>query len=528
MPRRVPATSPIPVVDLFAGPGGLGEGFSSVLGTDRKPIFKIALSVEMDEIAHRTLELRAFYRQFDSDSRPNEYYDYLRDPSPEGRAALLAAFPSQARAAAREAWRHRLCAQTADEVTVRARKALGRRRNWVLIGGPPCQAYSLAGRSRRANDETFTSDLKHTLYEHYLRLVEDLDPPVFVMENVKGILSAKLDGSSTIARVLADLRSAGRGYDIYSFVRSSESPDDLLPRDYVIKAEGYGVPQARHRVILLGVRKGLGRLPGTLNPHERKVSVSSVIRDLPRLRSRISHRAGARQDSAEAWIDALETGVKLMESTDALTMECAVGALAAVRELTPTDWAPLGTQSTTSSKDFGITHDMWYRRDLRAPLNLNHEARSHMVSDLGRYLFCTAFARAWGFSPKLQEFPAELLPAHANVAEGVAGNSFADRFRVQLENAPATTITSHISKDGHYYIHYDPGQCRSLSVREAARLQTFPDDYFFEGNRTQQYHQVGNAVPPLLAAQLAEIVAAALDRSCVPTMGDLDRRLPTL
>lgn len=138
----------------------------------------------------------------------------------------------------------------------------------------------------------------------------------------------------------------------------------------------------------------------------------------------------------------------------------------------------------------------------------NHETRGHIPEDLQRYFYASVFASVVepARSPLLEEFPHELLPDHRNVGEALKSTKFNDRFRVQVRSRPSTTVVSHISKDGHYYIHYDPAQCRSLTVREAARLQTFPDNYFFEGPRTQQYQQVGNAVPPLLAHQMAGLV----------------------
>jgi DNA (cytosine-5)-methyltransferase 1 len=149
-------------------------------------------------------------------------------------------------------------------------------------------------------------------------------------------------------------------------------------------------------------------------------------------------------------------------------------------------------------------HTKWFT-DFRLGAVCNHTGRYHIREDLHRYLFASTFALVHKRSPILPDFPAELLPDHRNVGEALTERKFTDRFRVQLTGQQSSTVTSHISKDGHYFIHYDASQCRSLTVREAARLQTFPDNYFFEGPRTEQYQQVGNAVPPLLARQIADI-----------------------
>lgn len=155
----------------------------------------------------------------------------------------------------------------------------------------------------------------------------------------------------------------------------------------------------------------------------------------------------------------------------------------------------------------------WYR-DRETTLLTNHESRSHMPSDLVRYMFVSAYGKVTEASPRLADFPKALLPDHKNVdPDNISESIFKDRFRVQIGKRHSMTITSHIAKDGHAFIHYKPKQCRSLTVREAARLQTFPDTYVFLGNRTSQYTQVGNAVPPRLANQIANVVAQVLKKA---------------
>ena len=155
----------------------------------------------------------------------------------------------------------------------------------------------------------------------------------------------------------------------------------------------------------------------------------------------------------------------------------------------------------------------WFK-DRPTDLLANHVSRGHMPTDLVRYLFVAAYGEITNKSPRLMDFPRCLLPEHKNVdPENIGDSIFKDRFRVQVGSRHSMTVTSHIAKDGHAFIHPKAMQCRSLTVREAARLQTFPDSYVFLGNRTSQYTQVGNAVPPYLARQIAGIVANVLRAS---------------
>jgi DNA (cytosine-5)-methyltransferase 1 len=505
---------PYRVIDLFAGPGGLAEGFSS-LETDSEAAFKIGLSIEKEGAAHRTLRLRALFRLLKEQMRLDWYYAYVRGD--ESWDSLSSQFRTEIESAEHEAWNAELGAAPQEEVGARVRSALASSGDrWALIGGPPCQAYSLVGRARMRgrNPQQFAADHRHFLYREYLKVLAEHMPPVFVMENVKGLLSSISNNEGMFARILDDLRMPGEAVDFRArrrptyriFSLSAVGAQGLHfvnPKEFVVRSEYHGVPQRRHRVIIIGVRSDLvdrdfaiGQLP--VLP---MVSVESAIGDLPRLRSGLSHN-----DNVEAWNRTVELALK------GLQQPCMDSRVAKVSR----DTVPLRPPEATRGARFlsgGTVPE--YRPDWFADPNLkgvlNHDSRGHIPGDLGRYAFAACFGRAYGRSPTLKEFPRELLPNHENVGRAVERGIFNDRFRVQLANQPSTTITSHISKDGHYYIHPDPAQCRSLTVREAARLQTFPDNYHFEGPRTSQYVQVGNAVPPLLAVAIAGVVRDVLD-----------------
>lgn len=513
-------TDTIPVIDLFAGPGGLGEGFVRSSKSNCRLNFKICLSIEKDYYAHQTLELRSFYNQFKTDKVPEEYYELLR--SKLTRKQLFDRYPEAAQKAHEQSWNVTLGEIPSDEVDKRIDRALTGAKNWVLVGGPPCQAYSIVGRSRRG--ETNQKDPRLYLYKEFLRIIARFVPPVFVMENVKGLLSSKPGGNPIIEQIIHDLQlpaAAVRdinhnnhkklkdtGYRLYSFVK--KSPEDSLaertfssPEDFIIESEKYGIPQRRHRVIILGVRNDISfNHKNLLKPNGEEISVSSVLKSLPKVRSGFSKIT----DDKIIWESHLyeipdQKWYKEIQNNGHAEVAAEISKIL----------SNLRSPKYDRGKEF-IRYNPkceylpeWFI-DPRLGGVCNHSTRGHIEDDLHRYFFASSFARINDRSPELKDFPIALLPNHKSVKSALRGGNFSDRFRVQVSDKPATTITCHISKDGHYYIHPDPTQCRSLTVREAARLQTFPDNYFFCGPRTSQYTQVGNAVPVYLAKQLADVV----------------------
>ncbi|AMG01502.1 DNA cytosine methyltransferase [Vibrio mimicus] len=509
----------IKVIDLFSGPGGLGEGFTSVKNKNGDSVFKIATSIEKEPSAHQTLTLRSFFRQFHD--VPNEYYEFLKGRLGETPSEkLYSLFPNEYEAASKET----LCFELGkdnDKIIRAIQNAIGND-DCIIIGGPPCQAYSTVGVARNKGNKNYdpAKDHRNFLYKEYLAVIAKFQPKIFVMENVKGMLSAKVKGKLIYKDIFEDLKnptkssgeySAGgrtvHSYRILSLVNEGEN--NLKPQDYVVKSELFGVPQNRHRVILLGIRDDVDTSRfSILEQSHLQTTVDDVIGDLPSLRSGLSKS----DNNSINWIKTIQKEtrgalreLKISHPDLVNTMKNEIGALSPALS----QGSLFGCRRNPKIKN---SLSEWYFDKKLGTYICNHETRGHIDSDLARYLFCSSWGKTYEkdnnfASPKSHDFPRSLVPAHKSFNTG----KFADRFRVQLKGKPATTITSHISKDGHYYIHPDPKQCRSLTVREAARIQTFPDNYFFVGTRTQQYVQVGNAVPPLLANQIAKLVMKILN-----------------
>ena len=522
-------TEPVAAVDLFSGPGGLAEGFAALKDPLGRPRFNVVLSIEMEPTAYRTLLLRGFLRKFPS-GYPPAYYDFLN--------GVLVQEPDWASLYPRE-WKE-ACDETqcltlgTSEARAFVRNRIARIRaahggRTVLLGGPPCQSYSVAGRARNVGNADYDSanDERQSLYLEYAKVLTQLQPAVAVMENVRGMLSARHDGRPIFSDVMDSLMHAG-GKNRYRLL-SLASPyagrswdDGLGPKDFLVRAEEHGIPQTRHRVFVICIRRDVAAtlrndLLPTLDRNEATASVHDIIGAMPILRSRLS-----RNDDNTSWQQVLIKAHRLalrhipamppdMERKFRIALERALGS---------TKGTALPHREVQGETGFPNACPAALRDWISDP-NLtrlpNNETRGHIHEDIARYLYAAAYAYASGRSPRARDFPRALAARHRSWNTG----KFDDRFRVQLRDHPSTTITSHISKDGHYFIHPDPAQCRSLTVREAARLQTFPDNYFFQGSRTQQYVQVGNAVPPYLAWQIARQLWDVLehqDRTASPSV----------
>lgn len=416
MKKKMVSAEPT-VVDLFAGAGGLLEGF-------RRHGFQIVSSVEANPCACETLKTRHAYWACKTSGRESEYWNYIQGKI--SRETFIKGVPENA------VINEEIGKNTLNKVVRCIKKQMaqmGVSSIDVFIGGPPCQAYSLVGRARCPKG--MSGDPRKQLYKFYVQLLEKFRPEVFVFENVPGILSAN-------------------NGNLFKEVKKYFSNAGYVVEHQLLNAADYMVLENRKRVILVGWKKRLKLSYPTFQTATHEYVTAELFKDLPDL--------APGQGSEVAKYAVENTSGYLVES--------------GIRSSEPV-----------------LTHH------ITRPLNDN---------DREIYKEALTLWNAEGKRLNYAELP-EKLKTHKNQ------ESFLDRFKVvAADEAASHTVVAHIAKDGHYYIHPDIKQLRSISVREAARIQSFPDNYFFEGPRTAKLAQIGNAVPPLMAEAIAEKIKEML------------------
>lgn len=397
-------------IDLFAGCGGLSEGFYR-LG------FRALAHVEINHWACETLRRRM------------RYYGYKNVD--------------------KEVIEHDI---TASDIIEKIEEAVRGRNVDIIIGGPPCQAYSTAGRVRDAKG--MATDPRNYLFESYVKILEHYSPKFFVFENVIGLLSAKVDGSPIFPRIIQAL---GHNYDVISD-----------PAILVHNTADYGVPQIRKRVIIMGVRKDIN-----------EISVEDLYNEVI--------KTHWNPDTSED---------ERLGKKKFVDVKQAIGDLPSVEP---------GCDASTDDFYYPCNNDFLKRISKKGihPLR-DHIARNHNALDRER--FTVMIHNHWTFGQLRREMP-QYEHEHARL--------FDNSYVVQWWDLPSKTILAHIHKDGFQFIHPDEKQARSFTVREAARIQSFPDDFEFAGSRGEKYKQIGNAVPPLFAEALAKSVKINLDKLVV-------------
>lgn len=406
-------------IDLFAGAGGLSEGFL-------KNGFVPIAHIEKDKYACLTLKTRMVYHYLRREGKREIYDKYLKNQVT--RESLYGSVPEYL---LNTVINSEISESTFESIFEKINKNLrlhGYKHIDVIVGGPPCQAYSLVGRARDPYGKE--RDPRNYLYRLYVKFLKAYSPYIFVFENVPGLLSA---GNGELFKdVKAHFNDAG--YEI----------------DYrLLDAHDFGVLQMRKRVILIGWLKELKLAYPDFKKDFNGYLVKDVLMDMP----------------------PLQPGESILHGDYSAP---------------PTEYL----------KKYGL-------RDEKDSLTL-HITRPHNERDRQIYRMAIEMWKRESRRLKYTDIP-EMYRTHKNI------KSFLDRYKVVADNLPYShTIVAHIAKDGHYYIHPDIKQLRSLSVRETARFQSFQDNYYFEGPRTSNFMQIGNAVPLLMAEKIAEKVMVML------------------
>ena len=349
----------------------------------------------------------------------------------------------------------------------------------IIIGGPPCQSFSTIGprSGYGVKNARFQKDKRDRLYLDFVKIVREVRPRFIIIENVMGIISKK-DGRKTpfVKKIIKSLEKLGYSFEI----------DGSDEKYQILNSVNFGVPQRRKRVLIIGNRMGLKNpiirpthydpeYEQPVNELKKGITLKEAIGDLPRLKAKITLTGIKEQD-----IEKIE---KLNESINSGIGE-----------------ADYHIKTIAGNSNFLHFVSSGVLTGKAPDVLRDHVARSQQITDIQLFGIMKPGETAKDFiNNGYTENEKKLIKYDMS--------SFYDKYRKQKWNAPCTTLFAHLEKDGNRFIHPDSKQARTLTVREAARIQSFPDDFIFEGPYNKKYRQTGNAVPPLMAKAVAESFA---------------------